>query len=267
VSGSAAAHTGSKSRRAHAARYLTWIKSPRLSMTGGAHRTLDTALFYTRLDFTHWGTGMARDQQTAEPFVPKHGGLAAIETALPNCRGCELYRFAIQAVGGRGPAKARLMLVGEQPGDQEDKQGQPFVGPAGKVLDRALEELRIPRAAVYLTNAVKHFKFEERGKLRLHKAPRMSEIVACRPWLEAEIAVVKPKVVLCLGASASKSLLGGTFALMRSHGQEIRTVYAERVFATIHPSAVLRARDEAGRRELRTFLEDDLAKAWKAAKD
>ncbi len=141
--------------------------------------------------------------------MPEDHSLAALQAALPKCKGCDLYCHAIQAVPGRGPVKARLMLVGEQPGDQEDKQGEPFVGPAGKVLDRALEDVGIPRAAVYVTNAVKHFKFEERGKIRLHKTPRMSEINACRPWLAAEIEAVNPKVVVCLGASASKSLLGG----------------------------------------------------------
>ena len=157
------------------------------------------------------------------------------------------------------------MLVGEQPGDQEDKQGSPFVGPAAKVLDRALAELNIPRDEVYVTNAVKHFKFVQRGKLRLHQNPRMSEITACRPWLLAELDAVRPRVVLCLGASAAKSLLGGTFGLMRDHGKVLSTPYADQVIATIHPSAVLRARDEPGRDQLYRFLVDDLAAAWQAA--
>lgn len=213
-------------------------------------------------------TGMVTQQQaaaTAQPFVPEEHSLSAIAAALPGCKGCELYCFATQVVPGRGAAHARLILVGEQPGDQEDKQGEPFIGPAGAVLDRILEELRIPRSAVFITNAVKHFKFVQRGKLRLHQNPRMSEISACRPWLLAEIDAVKPKVVLCLGASASKSLLGGTFALMKDHGKVLSTPYAERVVATIHPSAVLRARDEESRQKLRQFLSDDLAMAWKAS--
>ncbi len=204
-------------------------------------------------------------QPNAAPFVPADHSLPALAAALPACKGCDLYCHAIQVVPGRGPATASLMLVGEQPGDQEDKQGEPFVGPAGAELDRILNDLRIPREAVYVTNAVKHFKFVQRGKLRLHQSPRMSEITACRPWLLAEIDTIRPKVVLCLGASASKALLGGTFALMRDHGKEMSTPYADRVFATIHPSAVLRARDEPSRLQLRSFLTDDLAKAWHAA--
>ena len=202
----------------------------------------------------------------AQPFVPQDHNLPAIATALPGCKGCELYCFATQVVPGRGAADARLMLVGEQPGDQEDKQGEPFVGPAGGVLDRILEELQIPRSAVFITNAVKHFKFVQRGKLRLHQNPRMSEITACRPWLLAEIDAVKPNVVLCLGASASKSLLGGTFALMKDHGKVLSTPYADKVVATIHPSAVLRARDEDSGRQLRQFLTEDLAMAWSVSR-
>ncbi len=205
-----------------------------------------------------------QSQPTAQPFIPEDHTLPAIAAALPACKGCDLYCHAIQVVPGRGPAKASLMLVGEQPGDQEDKQGEPFVGPAGAVLDHILEDLRIPRSEVFVTNAVKHFKFVQRGKLRLHQNPRMSEIVACRPWLLAEIDAIKPKAVLCLGASASKSLLGGTFALMKDHGKEFSTPYASRVFATIHPSAVLRARDEENRAQLKTFLAQDLQRAWLA---
>ena len=205
-----------------------------------------------------------QSQPTAQPFVPEDHSLPAILSSLPSCKGCELYCHATQAVPGRGPSRAALMLVGEQPGDQEDRQGEPFVGPAGAVLDQVLEDLRIPRSALFITNAVKHFKFVQRGKLRLHQNPRMSEIVACRPWLLAEIDAVRPKVVLCLGASASKSLLGGTFALMKDHGKLIQTPYAEMVYATIHPSAVLRARDEPNRQQLRAFLTEDLSRAWQA---
>jgi uracil-DNA glycosylase family protein len=215
-----------------------------------------------------WVTEMTTTREskpTAQPYVPQKHSLKAIEAALPTCRGCDLYCHAIQVVPGRGAAKAALMLVGEQPGDQEDKQGEPFVGPAGGVLDRILEDLRIPRSAMFLTNAVKHFKFVQRGKLRLHQSPRMSEIVACRPWLLAEIDAVKPRVVLCLGASASKSLLGGTFGLMKDHGKVLSTPYAERVMATIHPSAVLRARDEESRHQMKQLLADDLALAWKTS--
>jgi DNA polymerase len=208
-----------------------------------------------------------KEAATAQPFVPAEHSLAAITSALPACKGCELYCFATQVVPGRGATQARLMLVGEQPGDQEDQQGEPFVGPAGGVLDRILEDLRIPRSALFVTNAVKHFKFVQRGKLRLHQNPRMSEITACRPWLLAEIDAVQPKVVLCLGASASKSLLGGTFALMKDHGKVLSTPYAEKVIATIHPSAVLRARDEESRQTMRQFLAQDLALAWNTSLD
>ncbi len=205
-----------------------------------------------------------QSQPTAQPFVPEDHTLPVLIAAMPSCKGCDLYCHATQVVPGRGPASATLMLVGEQPGDKEDLAGEPFIGPAGAVLDGILAELGIPRPEVFVTNAVKHFKFVQRGKLRLHQNPRMSEISACRPWLLAEIDAVKPKVILCLGASASKSLLGGTFALMKDHGKLIHSPYADKVLATIHPSAVLRARDEPNRQQLKRFLTDDLATAWQA---
>ncbi len=208
---------------------------------------------------------------SAAPFVPAEHTLPLIQAALPSCKGCDLYQHATQVVPGVGPSPiatqniASLMLVGEQPGDQEDRKGLPFVGPAGRILDKVFEELNISRESVYLTNAVKHFKFVQRGKLRLHQNPRMSEISACRPWLLAEIEAVRPRVILCLGASASKSLLGGTFALMRDHGKVLASPYADQVIATIHPSAVLRARDQTAEEELYRFLRDDMALAWKSA--
>jgi DNA polymerase len=157
------------------------------------------------------------------------------------------------------------MLVGEQPGDKEDLEGAPFIGPAGAVLRKAMEELGLDGKHVFMTNAVKHFKFTQRGKLRLHQSPRMTEINACRPWLVAEIDAVRPKVILCLGATAAKSLLGGTFALMRDRGKLHKSVYGKQVAATVHPSAVLRARDEAGRAQLLHYLKDDLAMAYATA--
>lgn len=202
---------------------------------------------------------------SAAPFVPASHTLKAINGALPTCKGCDLYCHATQVVPGRGSLHASLVLVGEQPGDQEDKQGEPFVGPAGGVLRRALAEAGIHDSDVYMTNAVKHFKFVQRGKLRLHQNPRMSEIVACKPWLLAELDALKPKIVLCLGASASKSLLGGTFALMRDRGKVLSTPYAEQVMATFHPSAILRARDEATREDLYKHLRDDLIAANRIA--
>ena len=207
---------------------------------------------------------------SAASFVPAEHSLPVINAALPSCKGCDLYLHATQVVPGAAPSAdpsrtVELMMIGEQPGDQEDRAGVPFIGPAGRVLDRALEELGIDRSTVYVTNAVKHFKFVQRGKLRLHQNPRMSEITACRPWLLAEIDAVKPRVVLCLGASAAKSLLGGTFGLMRDHGKIFPTPYANQVVATIHPSAVLRARDQQSGEQLYNFLKDDLALAYHAA--
>ncbi|MGI4755704.1 MAG: UdgX family uracil-DNA binding protein [Janthinobacterium lividum] len=209
-------------------------------------------------------TGMVETQNSkpsAAPFVPVLHTIGSIVEALPACKGCDLYCHATQVVPGRGSLSAKLLLVGEQPGDQEDKQGLPFVGPAGGVLRRALAESGIHDEDVYMTNAVKHFKFVQRGKLRLHQNPRMSEITACKPWLLAELDALKPRLVLCLGASAAKSLLGGTFALMRDRGKMLSTPYADNVMATVHPSAVLRARDDAGRDMLYNHLRDDLLAA------
>ncbi len=207
-----------------------------------------------------------KGKTTAAPFVPAEHELTILRRAMPSCEGCELYKHATQVVPGVGAEGAHLMLVGEQPGDKEDVEGLPFVGPAGGVLRKALGELRIDPAEVFMTNAVKHFKFVQRGKLRLHQNPRMGEINACRPWLRAELDAVKPRVVLCLGASASKSLLGGTFALMTSRGKVHESPYAERVIATVHPSAVLRARDQAGHEQLYNFLKDDLAMAYELSR-
>lgn len=204
-------------------------------------------------------------QPTAAPFVPGDHNLQVLNAAMPGCEGCELYKHATQVVPGSGNVAAALMLVGEQPGDQEDRQGAPFVGPAGGVLRKALDEIGIAHDAVFMTNAVKHFKFVQRGRLRLHQNPRMSEITACKPWLTAEIEAVRPRVILCLGASAAKSLLGGTFALMRERGVIKQTAFADRVMATVHPSAVLRAGDEQGRAQLYSFLRDDLALAYHTA--
>jgi DNA polymerase len=205
------------------------------------------------------------EKTSAAPFVPPEHKLPVLVEAMPACKGCDLYKHATQVVPGAGSSRAHLMLVGEQPGNEEDKQGEPFVGPAGGVLRRAMDELHIKPAEVYVTNAVKHFKFVQRGKLRLHQNPRMSEINACRPWLQAEIDAVKPRVILCLGASAAKSLLGGTFSVMKQHGQILSTPYAERVMATVHPSAILRNRDEQDHERLYHWLVDDLALAYSTA--
>jgi uracil-DNA glycosylase family protein len=196
--------------------------------------------------------------RTAAPFVPATTSLRTLSAAAHECRGCDLYKTATQVVFGEGPKAARVMFVGEQPGDQEDRQGEPFVGPAGALLDKALEDAGIPRDQVYVTNAVKHFKWEPRGKRRIHKKPRVSEIKACRPWLEAELRAVKPTVVVCLGATAAQSVMGPQFKLMANRGQVLPSAIAEHVVATIHPSAVLRAPDSEGRRAAYEMLVADL---------
>jgi DNA polymerase len=204
--------------------------------------------------------------RSAAPFVPRTTSVKTLNAAAHACRGCDLYKTATQVVFGAGPRTARVMFVGEQPGDQEDLRGEPFVGPAGVVLQRALDEVGIPRDTVFLTNAVKHFKWEPRGKRRIHKKPRASEIKACRPWLEAELLAVKPVVVVCLGATAAQSVLGSQFKLMQQRGQVLPSALADRVVATIHPSAVLRAPDAEGRRAAYDMLVSDLKVAAKVAK-
>ena len=197
-------------------------------------------------------------KRSAAPFVPKTTSLKVLRQAVQECRGCDLYKHATQAVFGAGPRAARVMFVGEQPGDREDQQGEPFVGPAGALLDKALADAGISRDKVYLTNAVKHFSWEPRGKRRIHKKPRVSEIKACFPWFEAERRVVKPAVVVCLGAVAAQSVLGTRFKLMQNRGQVLTSDAAERVVATIHPSALLRAPDSEGRRAAYAMLVADL---------
>ena len=196
--------------------------------------------------------------RSAAPFVPKTTSVKALGAAASECRGCDLYKDATQVVFGAGPRTARVVFIGEQPGDQEDRTGEPFVGPAGALLDKALDEAGIPRATVYLTNAVKHFKWEPRGKRRIHKKPRVSEMNACRPWLEAELRAIKPAVVVCLGATAAQSVFGPQFKLMQQRGALLTSPLAEQVVATIHPSAVLRAPDSAGRTAAFEMLVNDL---------
>jgi uracil-DNA glycosylase family protein len=196
--------------------------------------------------------------RSAAPFVPDTTSIRRLRVAAQTCRGCDLYKAATQVVFGAGPPSARVMFVGEQPGDQEDRQGEPFVGPAGALLDKALGDAGIPRDQVYVTNAVKHFKWEPRGKRRIHKKPRVSELKACRPWLEAELRAIKPAVVVCLGATAAQSVLGPQFKLMQQRGVVLPSTLADRVVATIHPSAVLRAPDPEGRRAAYAMLLADL---------
>ncbi|MGH7312458.1 MAG: UdgX family uracil-DNA binding protein [Candidatus Rokuibacteriota bacterium] len=194
---------------------------------------------------------------SAAAFVPGDPTLPKLRVASARCTGCELYRRATQTVFGEGPPPARAMLVGEQPGHDEDLAGRPFVGPAGRLLDDALAEAGIDRAQVYVTNVVKHFKWEPRGKRRIHAKPSGAEIAACRPWLDAEIALVQPHVIVCLGATAAQALLGRQFRVSRERGQFVASPLAPRVLATVHPSSVLRAPDdETRRRETQRFIED-----------
>jgi DNA polymerase len=193
----------------------------------------------------------------ATPFLPERKSLKSLREAAARCRGCHLYEGATQTVFSDGPKRARIMMVGEIPGDREDRAGKVFVGPAGRELDKALEAVGIERRTVYLTNVVKHFKFEERGKRRIHQKPGKREVDACLPWLRAELDVVKPTALLLLGATAAKALLGESFRLTRCRGQPIESDLAELVVATIHPSAILRAGDgDARQAQRRAFTED-----------
>jgi len=195
--------------------------------------------------------------ESAAVYVPEKPTLPRLREAAAGCRACPLWETGTQTVFGEGAARATVMFVGEQPGDQEDRQGRPFVGPAGRLLDEALVEAGIDRTAAYVTNAVKHFKWEPRGKRRIHAKPSWAELAACRPWLEAELATVRPRVLVCLGATAAQSLLGKQFRVTKERGKWVDSDLAEHVTATIHPSAILRQRDDESRhRELKTFVED-----------
>jgi uracil-DNA glycosylase len=183
--------------------------------------------------------------------------LTKIRAAAKTCRNCDLWKHATQTVFGEGPERAQLMLVGEQPGNDEDLAGHPFVGPAGKLLDRALEQAGIDRTTVYVTNVVKHFKWEPRGKRRIHKKPRQSEINACRPWIDDELAIVKPKALVCLGSTAAQALLGKQFKVTVDRGKVVPSPLAPVVLATVHPSSILRAPDEETRHaEFDRFVAD-----------
>jgi uracil-DNA glycosylase len=206
-------------------------------------------------------------KKDAAIFVPKERTLPDLRKAVQKCRGCDLYRYATQAVFGEletgasaTKLKVSIMMIGEQPGDSEDKEGRPFVGPAGRLLDECLEEAGIDRRNVYVTNTVKHFKWEPRGKLRIHKRPNMKEIHACRPWLEAELETVKPKLIVCLGAVASQSLLGSSLKITRVHGKVHHVEGLPPIIATLHPSAILRARTDDDRHRQRQTLVDDLSR-------
>jgi uracil-DNA glycosylase family protein len=195
--------------------------------------------------------------QPVSDLLPERPTLAAVRAVAKGCKACPLYLRGTQTVFGEGPRRAELMLVGEQPGDAEDIAGHPFVGPAGQLLDRALDEAGIDRSTVYVTNVVKHFKWEPRGKRRIHAKPNAAEIGACRPWLETEIALVKPRVLVCLGATAAQALLGKAFKVSRQRGEFVASSLAPIVTATVHPSSILRAPDEEARRnEMGAFVAD-----------
>jgi uracil-DNA glycosylase family protein len=201
---------------------------------------------------------------TAEAFLPERLSLTSLRAAARDCTACPLWQTGTQTVFGEGAARAGLMLVGEQPGDKEDLEGRPFVGPAGRLLDESLDEAGIDRQAVYLTNVVKHFKWEPRGKRRIHQKPNREEIGACRPWLDAEVAVVRPQVLVCLGATAAQALLGRSVRVTRDRGTPIESELAPVAFATVHPSSILRAPDDETRRRERTLFVDDLRVAAQA---
>ncbi len=195
--------------------------------------------------------------RSAAKYLPEKRSLKSLREAARGCRGCDLYKHATQTVFGEGKARAKLMFVGEQPGNSEDLQGHPFVGPAGVLLNKAMQQAGIAPKSVYITNAVKHFKYIERGKKRIHQKPKTIEIAACEPWLEAEIALVRPQLVVALGATAAQVFLGSNFRLTKHRGEVLASPLAPRVTATVHPSSILRAPDDkTRRRELRKFIED-----------
>jgi uracil-DNA glycosylase len=201
---------------------------------------------------------MPRVQETgsAADFLPERLSLTALREAAAGCKGCHLWEVGTQTVFGAGAREAEVMFVGEQPGDYEDREGKPFVGPAGRLLDEALVEAGIDRSATYVTNAVKHFKWQARGKRRIHQKPNWAEMTACRPWLEAELTVVKPRVLVLLGASAAQSLLGRQFRVTQNRGQLVESDLAECITATIHPSAILRGEPEQREAEFAAFVAD-----------
>jgi uracil-DNA glycosylase family protein len=201
--------------------------------------------------------------ETAASLIPKNATIKTLQEAARKCRACPLWKTGTQTVFGDGSRKAKVVFVGEQPGNDEDLAGKPFVGPAGKLLDKALVEAGIDRDEVYVTNAVKHFKWEPKGKRRIHKKPNAREILACRPWLDAELKVLKPKVVVCLGATAAQALLGKDFRVSQRRGEFVESSLAEHVVATVHPSSILRAPDDETRHAELARFTDELKKITK----
>jgi uracil-DNA glycosylase len=197
-----------------------------------------------------------RQVETAAPLVPKTRSPAALRDAAAGCTACSLWQTGTQTVFGEGLAKAEAMFVGEQPGDREDREGRPFVGPAGRLFDEALAEAGIDRRLAYVTNVVKHFKWVARGKRRIHQKPNASEIAACRPWLDAELDAVRPRVLVCLGATAAQALFGRDFRVTQRRGELVETPLAPTALATVHPSSILRAQDDARAAEYAAFVDD-----------
>jgi len=226
--------------------------------------TRDPSVRRLRALLTQRAAEPAPDGEGAAPFVPAGASLRELIAAAARCTGCDLYRHATQTVFGRGAASARIVFIGEQPGDQEDRHGAPFVGPAGEVFDKALAEAGLEREKLYVTNAVKHFKFEQRGKRRIHQTPRANELQACRPWLEAELTLIKPEILVCLGATAARAIFGDTFRITKDRGHFAPTRWAPKTIATYHPSAVLRGEDDTQKAELYAMLLEDLRKVASA---
>ena len=202
---------------------------------------------------------LKRDRSAAD-FLPPVKTLPALKKAAASCEGCNIYKRATQTVFGEGPKEATVVFVGEQPGDYEDRAGRPFVGPAGRMFDKALAEARLERGKVYVTNAVKHFKWKPMGKRRKHERPLASEIAACFPWLEAEVEVIRPQILVCLGATAARVIFGDSFRITRDRGRFAPTRWAPKTIATYHPSAVLRGQDDAEQARLYAMLVEDLRK-------
>jgi uracil-DNA glycosylase len=210
-----------------------------------------------------YSIGMVQDKRpdkSAASFIPEKPTLPSLREAAHDCKACDLWKSGTQTVFGEGGRRARIIFVGEQPGHEEDLSGKPFVGPAGRLLDQALEEAGIDRSQTYVTNVVKHFKWEPRGKRRIHAKPNAAEIAACRPWLEAEISLIQPEIIVCLGATAAQAMLGKQFRVSRQRGEFVKSSLAPRVMATVHPSSILRAPDDETRRVERQRFIDDLKK-------
>ncbi len=211
--------------------------------------------------------GKDKPEISAKDFFPARKSLKAFRDAAEDCQGCDLWERGTQTVFGEGARRAEVVFVGEQPGNEEDLSGKPFVGPAGRLLDDCLAAAGIDRSQTYVTNVVKHFKWEPRGKRRIHKKPNASEVKACRPWLEAEISLVKPKVIVCLGATAAQALLGAQFKVTRQRGKFIESTLAPYIMATVHPSSILRAPDDETRHEEKRKFIDDLKRVARVIRE